>query len=175
MEVNEAIDFIRFTPIDEHAQKWIDLGCGTGLFTKALASLLPEGSYIHAIDADKKAISQIAQEYSGVEIETNVADFTSEMIDFNEMDGIMMANSLHYVKDKEKFLKRMIDALRPSGYFLLIEYDLDKANRWVPYPIPIAAAKELFFRCGAKSFQMLNKRPSAFGSQYMYAALVSKA
>jgi len=174
MELKNAIDLIRFNPRVEENQKWADLGCGTGLFTKALANLLPKGSHIHAIDADKNAIKQIPVAYKGIHIESSVGDFTDEAFQFEEMDGIMMANSLHYVKDKENFLKRMINSLSVAGYFLLIEYDLEKPNRWVPYPIAIAPARELFFQYGAKSFEVLNERRSLFGDQQMYAALITR-
>ncbi|MGZ3852262.1 MAG: class I SAM-dependent methyltransferase, partial [Flavisolibacter sp.] len=119
MGIKEAIDLIRFTQRDNPRQIWADLGCGEGVFTKALASLLPGGSSIHAIDLDKRVIRKIPAEYEGVSIEKSVMDFTSDTIAFQQMDGIMMANSLHYVKDKEAFVTRMIDSLKPGGYFLL--------------------------------------------------------
>src|SRR6476469_4415874 len=101
MVLHEAIDLIRFTPAKEQSQAWADLGCGNGLFTKALASLLPGGSRIHAIDADEKTIKEIPSSYNGVGIEKSVLDFTSDRLVLQHMDGIMMANSLHYVKEKE--------------------------------------------------------------------------
>lgn len=146
----------------------------SGLFTKALASLLPQGSRIHAIDVDVKAIQKIPKEYNGVSIETSVMDFSSGEFPFHGMDGILMANSLHYVKDKESFLERMMHTLKDDGCFLLVDYDMNKANQWVPYPLPIAAAEELFLKCKAYSFQLLNKRKSFFGEQMMYAALIKK-
>ena len=172
MELHEAIDLIRFTPGKEQNQFWGDLGCGSGLFTMALASLLPGGSSIHAIDADRKAIREIPDSYNGIGIEKFVLDFTSDSLVFDQVDGIMMANSLHYVKEKETFLRRMITSLKIGGYFLLVDYDMETVNRWVPYPLPIVAAEQLFLHCGAQSFKILNKRKSVFGNQWMYAALI---
>jgi 2-polyprenyl-3-methyl-5-hydroxy-6-metoxy-1,4-benzoquinol methylase len=174
MEISEAIDLIRFNPGNNRKQKWADLGCGDGLFTKALASLLSDGSSIHAIDRDKRAIRKIPDEYEGVIIEKSVMDFTSEEVVFQEMDGFIMANSLHYVKDKQPFVIRMLDSLKVGGLFFLIDYDMNTSNTWVPYPVPIEAAEKLFLSCGAESFTILNKRRSVFGNRWMYAALVSK-
>jgi trans-aconitate methyltransferase len=174
LEITDAINLIRFRAKTESPEIWADLRCGSGLFTKALASLLPKGSRIHAVDMDSKAIQKIPKEYDGISIETSVMDFSSEEISFHQMDGFLMANSLHYVKDKEPFLVRMMDALKESGSFLLVDYDMNKANRWVPYSLPIKAAEELFFKCKARSFELLNKRKSAFGDQMMYAALIKK-
>jgi trans-aconitate methyltransferase len=172
MELHEAIDLIPFTPAKEQSQVWADLGCGNGLFTRALASLLPGGSIIHAIDADEKTIREIPDSYNGVGIEKSVLDFTSDRLVLQHMDGIMMANSLHYVKDKEPFLKKMIASLKTGGYFLLVDYDMKRVNRWVPYPLQIEVAEKLFLHCGAQFFKILNKRKSVFGDQWMYAALI---
>jgi trans-aconitate methyltransferase len=173
LEIKEAIDLISF-PVKEGVQTWADLGCGSGLFTKALASLLPKNSTVHAVDVDAKALQKIPKEYNGVRLETSVMDFSSGAFPFHQLDGILMANSLHYVKDKELFLSRMMDALKEGGYFLLVDYDMNKANHWVPYPLPIAAAEELFLKCKASSFQVLNKRKSVFGDRMMYATLIGK-
>jgi trans-aconitate methyltransferase len=173
LELKDAIDLIRFST-NENVQTWADFGCGSGLFTKALASLLPHGSRIHAIDVDEKAIQKIPKEYNVVSIETSVMDFSLGVFPFHEIDGILMANSLHYVKAKEPLLNQMMNALKDNGCFLLVDYDMNKANQWVPYPLPIVAAEELFLKCKARSFQVLNKRKSVFGEQMMYAALVKK-
>jgi len=172
MQIHEAIDLIRFAPAKEQNQSWADLGCGNGLFTRALASLIPEGSRVHAIDADEKTIREIPGLYNGVRIGKSVLDFTSDSLVLHQVDGIMMANSLHYVKEKEPFLKRMIGSLKIGGYFLLVDYDMERVNRWVPYPLQIESAEQLFLHCGAQSFKILNKRKSVFGDQWMYAALI---
>ena len=172
MQIQEAIDLIRFTSTKDKIQTWADLGCGDGLFTRALTSFLPEESSIHAIDLNEKTIREIPDSYNGVSIKKSVLDFTSDSLVLDRMDGIMMANSLHYVKEKAPFLKRMIESLNTGGYFLLVDYDMKRVNRWVPYPLEIASAEELFLYCGAQSFKILNKRKSVFGDQWMYAALI---
>ena len=172
MDISEAIDLIRFTMTSEQSQIWADLGCGDGVFTKALGSLLPDGSRIHAIDINERALRQVPDEFGGVKIEKSVLDFTLDSVVFHQLDGIMMANSLHYVKEQKRFVKRMIGALKAGGLFLLVDYDMNKANHWVPYPLPIVFAEELFLSCGAESFNLLNKRRSVFREQWMYSALI---
>jgi trans-aconitate methyltransferase len=173
LEIKDAIDLIRL-PVNEEVQTWADLGCGSGLFTKALASLLPQGSSIHAVDVDAKALQKIPTQYNGVSIETSVLDFSSGQLALPPLDGMLMANSLHYVRDKEPFLNRMMNTIKKDGCFLLVDYDMNKANQWVPYPLPIVAAEELFLKCGCSSFELLNKRKSVFGSQMMYGVLIKK-
>ena len=51
MELGEAISLIQTDEIIQDKQTtWADLGCGSGLFTRALAGLLYTGSTIYAID-----------------------------------------------------------------------------------------------------------------------------
>ena len=62
------------------------------------------------------------------------ADFTKP-IDLPPLDGIVMANSLHFVKDKAPVLALVRDMLKPSGRLLLVEYDADRGNPYVPHPL----------------------------------------
>ena len=91
-----------------------------------------------------------------------------------EVDGILIANSLHYVKDKETLLKKLISSMKTNGVFLIVEYDRQAGNQWVPYPLTIDAAKALFKSLGYSGFHVLNKRPSVFGGYYMYAAITGR-
>ncbi len=51
MELSTAINLIDTTHLTtQTAQRWADLGAGSGLFTRALASYLQPGSSILAVD-----------------------------------------------------------------------------------------------------------------------------
>jgi len=172
MNRKDATEFILFDNKIPMPQLWLDLGCGRGLFTLALAGNLPPGSKIIAIDKDEKALGKIPATVNDVVIQTRAADFEYDLLDVKEVDGILMANSLHYVKDKETLLNKLISSMRPNGVFLIVEYDRQANNQWVPYPLTIDAAKALFKGLGYSGFHVLNKRPSAFGGYYMYAAII---
>src|SRR5215831_13049297 len=172
MNLKEATEFILFENKSSLPQLWLDLGCGTGLFTLALAGNLPVGSKIIAIDKDERALSKIPATVNDVMIQTVAADFVNGAFNIKEVDGILTANSLHYVKDKETLLKKLIPSMKTDGFFLIVEYDRRAGNQWVPYPLTIDAAKEVFKSVGYSSFHELNKRPSAFGRYFMYAAII---
>ncbi len=172
MNQEDATEFILFENKNPLPQLWFDLGCGTGLFTLALAGNLAAGSKIIAIDKDKKALRKIPATVNDVVIQTMAADFVYDALDIKEVDGILIANSLHYVKDKEILLKKLISSMKTNGVFLIVEYDRQAGNQWVPYPLTIDAAKSLFKSLGYPGFHVLNKRPSVFGGYYMYAAMI---
>jgi ubiquinone/menaquinone biosynthesis C-methylase UbiE len=172
MNLKEATAFIMFENKNPSPQLWLDLGCGTGLFTVALAASLPPGSKIIAVDKDEKALRKIPATANDVIIQAIAADFVSDTMDVKDIDGILMANSMHYVNDKKTFLGKLISSMKTNGVFVIVEYDRQAGNQWVPYPLTIDAAKGLFKGLGYSDFHLLNKRASVFGRHYMYAAII---
>lgn len=151
---------------------WADLGCGDGAFTIALASLLASGSTIHAIDHDASALRKIPSSHHGTRITTHRGDFTSAVWPFDDLDGILMANSLHYVVDQLAFIKRCAPHLKQQHRFLIVEYDSMTANAWVPYPVSQTRLADLFRRAGYPSIAVLGTRPSVYRRSPLYAASI---
>ncbi|MBK7740560.1 MAG: class I SAM-dependent methyltransferase [Saprospiraceae bacterium] len=108
-----------------------------------MAQYLPESSKITAID---KVLQHFPETMgNSINIDFRVGDFENESLPLQHLDGIMMANSLHYVSDKEaSSFKQKYFAKNPA--FLIIEYNRTEANQWVPYPVPFEQLKTLFSR-----------------------------
>lgn len=155
---------------------WADLGCGDGTFTRALAQLLASGSVVHAVDVDAAALANIPRGRDGVAIVTHQADFTQQPWPFDErLHGILMANSLHYVRDQDAFVRECATRLTDNGRFIIVEYDLERPNRWVPYPVSRRGLTALFTAAGYSSPVWLGSRPSVYQRGEMYAALITPA
>jgi hypothetical protein len=60
--------------------------------------------------------------------------------------------------------------LRSSGRLILVEYDTDRGNPWVPYPLSYRTWEKLAGRNGFVSTALLRTRPSRFLGQ-IYSAL----
>ena len=145
---------------------WADLGCGSGLFAKALASLLGNGSKIYAVD---KVQQSIESNFNKVVIEFIKADIFNEPLTLSNLDGVLMANSLHYMKDKSSFFKKIKKLLKPNGQVIVVEYEMEKANAWVPYPISFNELEKLFSGNDFGSVVKIGERISIFNAQKMYA------
>jgi SAM-dependent methyltransferase len=152
---------------------WADLGCGTGTFTLALADLLSPGSAIHAMDRDRSALRKIPSAHGGVRISTHRGDFMGRTWPFDNLDGILMANSLHFVENQPAFIRDCEPRMTTRRRFLIVEYDTEEPSRWVPYPVSRARLTSLFTRAGYSSIGILRSRPSVFRRAALYAALVS--
>lgn len=152
-------------------QHWADLGCGTGLFTAALADLLPAKSAITAIDVNQQYLPPTMG--NQVSVQFQKTDFVTTDISVSSLDGILMANALHFVKDKIALVKKLEQYLNKGAQFLVIEYDHSQANKWEPYPIPFTALKKLFAGLGYTYIEKIGERQSIYGGK-MFATLISK-
>lgn len=144
---------------------WADLGAGTGAFTLALAELVGPTGEVIAVDRDGGALRELERSVpqGGATVRTMSADFTKP-IELTPLDGIVMANSLHFVKDKDKksVLALVRAMLRPSGRLLLVEYDGDKGNTWVPHPLSFETWRALADANGFNGTRRLASVPSRF-------------
>jgi ubiquinone/menaquinone biosynthesis C-methylase UbiE len=167
----EAIAFIRPAITTIHGT-WADIGAGTGTFTEALFHILESGKVI-ATDKSPHSLYSLKPP-AHVAYEIIDADFTKPM-ELPEVDGILMANALHYAKDHEAVLKNVLQHLKPGGTFLLIEYDTDKSNPpWVPYPISMQKAISLFNDIGLLYSSVINTRDSIYQDGGLYALVAVK-
>jgi SAM-dependent methyltransferase len=176
MRVTQAIDMLApaFVAI-EAATTWADLGCGSGTFTRALAHLLAPGSTIHAMDANRAALSQLPPQCKDVRIRAWPGDFLEQPWPFGALDGVLLANSLHYVRDARALIRECVANMKPKHRFLIVEYDTDEANRWVPHPLSARALDSLFSGEGYPPIQVLGSRQSIYQRARMYAALAMPA
>jgi SAM-dependent methyltransferase len=144
---------------------WADLGSGGGAFTLALADLLGATGMIHSVDRDagavRKQVEAVHRRFPGTTLHPRVADFT-EPLDLPALDGIVMANALHFVQQKAGVVGLVRRNLRPGGHFVLVEYDADHGNAWVPYPISSRTWREIASEAGFEGTRELARIPSRF-------------
>lgn len=154
---------------------WADLGSGEGAFTLALADLLGESGSIYSVDRDGSALQTQLQGLRGafpaVSITPIVGDFSTPL-ELPPLDGIVMANSLHFERDKLEVLRLVHGYLRPGGRLVLVEYDADRGNPWVPFPLSFGTWSRLAVEAGFRDTRRLASVPSRFlGSIYSARSL----
>jgi ubiquinone/menaquinone biosynthesis C-methylase UbiE len=149
---------------------WADLGSGEGAFTLALADLLGPTGSIHTVDRDFRALQvqvrALRDAFPNVSVTPLVADFTLPL-ELPPLDGIVMANSLHFERDKLAVLRLVEGYLRTAGRLVLVEYDTDHGNPWVPFPVSFRSWATVAAEAGFRETQRLASVPSRFlGSIY---------
>jgi trans-aconitate methyltransferase len=174
MSPTEALTLLSSPPVkSSNPTRWADLGCGSGLFTLALASLLPPGSTVYAVDREPKIRPQLTP--SQVSIEPIKIDFVKNALPLRDLDGILMANSLHYVKDKPALIRTLRTAnLRPQHAVFIVEYDTDRPTPiWVPYPISFHSLGALIHAAGYATVIRLADHPSIYHRSAIYSAYIA--
>ena len=174
MTSDEAIELLS-PAINSRGGVWADLGAGEGTFTRALSELLGPASKIYAVDRDREALAAIERwaEKSPSKVIPVVGDFS---LPFDPprtalLDGLLFANSLHFVRDATSVLARLVAWLKPSGRVVLVEYDRVTSNRWVPYPIPAAKLPALTLAAGLSAPTIIARHPSIYqGDLYVAVA-----
>jgi ubiquinone/menaquinone biosynthesis C-methylase UbiE len=158
---------------------WADLGAGAGAFTMALRELVGSEAVIYAVDADAPRLQDLKQEYGKRFGDTDnlhlmPADL-SKRPETPPLDGVLMANALHFFDNKEPLLRAIRTLLKPGGLLLLVEYNVDQGNMWVPYPLSFESFRELAPRAGYSEPALLATHPSNFLHEFYSASARKEA
>ena len=173
MRLADAIEMLADSDVEALGPTiWADLGAGDGTFTRALAEVLASGSVIHAIDLNGAGLRKIPSTHKSARIIVHRGDFTQQPWPFADLDGVLMANSLHYVEDQPAFIRACESSMKVPARFLIVEYDTSEANPWVPYPVSQTTLMSLFKRAGYPGVRVLRSRPSIYRRAPLYSAAI---
>jgi ubiquinone/menaquinone biosynthesis C-methylase UbiE len=174
VEHAEAIELIRGA-VTVPGGAWADLGAGAGTFTRALAALVGVGGVVYAVDRDARSLRELAGAASsdGASVRTLVGDFTEPLDDLPRLNGVLVANALHYVPyaDQPRVLERIARMVDPPGVVVIVEYERREANRWVPFPLSFEPLRGLAKQAGLADPARLATRPSRYSGS-IYSAVV---
>ena len=151
---------------------WADFGSGDGAFTLALADILGKEAKIYSVDKDSSRLSHqkehFSKQFPQAKVEYIVHDL-GKFLALGGLDGVVMANLLHFFKDeqssplsKQKILANIKKVLKPKGKLIIVEYNVDEGNTWVPYPVSFESLKILLPENGFSSPKLLKTIPSYY-------------
>lgn len=175
MNHQDHVDLLR-DAITEQRGCWADFGSGDGAFTLALRDLLGPDAEIYSIEKDRARLNEQHRIFRSKFPKSNVlfmdADF-SEPLDLAALDGIVIANALHFFRDKEPVVRQLRKYLKPHGRFVIVEYNVDEGNPWVPFPISFDTFRALAPKTGFAEPKLLCTKPSRFLRE-IYSACANK-
>lgn len=162
------------TAAPARGEVWCDMGCGDGAFALPLLDQVGDSGYLVAVDSDAHALSMlraalVAKRTIPERYELRTADLTAPGA-LPPLDGVVFANSLHYLPRPADSLGAVREALKPGARVLIIEYDRADATPRVPYPIPATTLSALARDASFPTFDIAARVRSDFGRS-IYAAV----
>lgn len=155
---------------------WADFGSGTGAFSLALAELIGSEATLYAIDKDRGALRRqeeaMRRRFPDLPVHFLAADYTRPL-DLPPLDGAVLANALHFQRRKDGVVQHIYNYLRPGGRLILVEYNVDRGNPWVPHPLSFQTWETMAQRNGFVNIRLMATRPSRFLRE-IYAAVSRK-
>jgi ubiquinone/menaquinone biosynthesis C-methylase UbiE len=159
----------------ERGGTWADFGCGEGIFTAVLYELLGPKCKIYAVDKNQRALNKLKHNFLNAFphalIQIDCADFTTPL-SLPPLDGFILANALHFIQDnqKEVVLAGLSRLLKPEGIIIIIEYNTNRSNYAVPFPIPEGEFLKLADQINLQNAHIVTRVPSSFLGE-MYAGM----
>jgi ubiquinone/menaquinone biosynthesis C-methylase UbiE len=156
-------------------RRWLELGAGRGAFTLALADLLGPAADIVAIDRDGGDLAELAatmgRRFPETRLTAAVADFGHALPVEPGFDGLLAANSLHFVRDPAAVIDGIRPLLHSGARIIIVEYDSDSGNPWVPHPFSYRTWEVIAGGLGLLDTRLVGRVPSRFlGAIYAAAS-----
>ncbi|CCQ57109.1 class I SAM-dependent DNA methyltransferase [Crocosphaera watsonii WH 8501] len=95
----------------------VDLGCGTGIYSKAIASQISLENKIICVDPSDKMLEKIPSNNNYQTLVKDAVEFAHEQ---GKYDKILIKEMIHHINDKEKLLQGLFDRLNEQGILLTI-------------------------------------------------------
>lgn len=110
-----------------------DIGAGTGLFTRMMASQVAE---LYAVDISQKFLDHVKAkcDEDGVKnVKTVLCDQTSCGLHESSVDVVLICDTYHHFEFPYKTMRSIRKALKPDGFVVLVEFDRveGKSSDWI--------------------------------------------
>nr|WP_292388961.1 class I SAM-dependent methyltransferase [Methanosarcina sp. UBA5] len=117
----------------KEGQVVMDLGCGPGFFSLAMAKLVGEKGKVISVDIQDEMLQMVKRksEREGLSSRIVLHKAQPEKLGITEMVDFTLAfYMVHEVQDKKSFLSEVSSHLKPDGRFLIVEpkFHVSKSN-----------------------------------------------
>ncbi|PZC48834.1 MAG: Ubiquinone/menaquinone biosynthesis C-methylase UbiE [Chloroflexi bacterium] len=114
-----------------------DIGCGPGFFSLPFAKYLYDGS-LYAVDTSQEMLDACQKRLEPFKF-SKVHYIKSQEYDIPledaSLDGVFLAFVLHEVDDRVGFLVKLAEKLKPSGWFVLLEWKKTETETGPPLKV----------------------------------------
>jgi SAM-dependent methyltransferase len=114
-----------------------DIGAGSGYFTLRLAEAVGDGGHVWALDIRQEMLDYLAQRLREAQlenVEVRLVEPDDPELPAGGVDIILMVDTIHYIKDRTSYARKLRPALAPGGRLVIIDfrYDPDAVREFAP-------------------------------------------
>lgn len=148
-----------------------DIGCGTGVYTIALAHEVGITGQVYAVDVHREALHTLAgtlDKRGIVNVEMIWADAEKAVsIDAYSLDALVLSNVLFQMKNIDKALSLVSKLIKPEGQLLVVDWS-DSHGGIGPHPSHVVGEEQAISLVQSHGFRLLKRLPAG---DYHYAFL----
>lgn len=152
-----------------------DIGCGTGVYTIALAQEVGAMGQVYAVDVHRDALHTLAgtlDKRGIINVEMLWADAEKSIsIDAYSLDAVVLSNILFQVDSIDKVLSLVAKLIKPEGQLLIVEWS-DSHGGVGPHLSHVIQEEHAISLAQAHGFR-LRKRVPAGDYHYAFLAISS--
>jgi ubiquinone/menaquinone biosynthesis C-methylase UbiE len=102
----------------------LDLGCGPGFFTVALAQMVGTNGKVIAVDLQEGMLQRLYKKIKGTELENRITLHKCEKDELRileSVDFVLAFYVVHEISDQQKLFAELATILKPAGELFLVE------------------------------------------------------
>lgn len=146
-----------------------DIGCGTGVYTIALAHDVGAMGQVYAVDVHREALHTLAgtlDKRGIINVEMLWADAEKAIsIDAYSLDALVLSNVLFQFESIDKVLSLVSKLLKPEGQLLIVDWS-DSHGGIGPHQSHVVQEEHAISLVQAHGFRLLKRLPAG---KYHYA------
>jgi ubiquinone/menaquinone biosynthesis C-methylase UbiE len=150
-----------------------DIGCGTGVYTIALAQEVGAMGQVYAVDVHREALHTLAgtlDKRGILNVEMLWADIEKGApIDAYSLDAVVLSNVLFQLENIDATLSHIAKLIKPEGQLLVVEWS-DSHGGIGPHMNDVVKEEQAERLVQSHGFRLLKRLPAG-GYHYAFIAL----
>ena len=109
----------------------VDLGAGTGFFSKPLSEAAGPQGRVLALDPEENLVAfmnERAAREGLSNVEARVIPHDDPQLEDGSVDRILIVNTWHHISDRAEYSTKLLRALKAGGQIFIVDFEMDSPS-----------------------------------------------